>query len=126
MYFDAKLLSVNKKITANKTKPLLVENELKKLKIFDSSYFIGKRHFEEDGTQNYLIFQWKYRVFKRVVGVGTGNYIYYWKSKRLSDENIPPPTTSDYRLDSRLSYFGYKTRVRFNKDIFLLTWQINV
>ena len=63
MYFDAKLLSVNKKITANKTKQLLVKNELKKLKIFDSSYFIGKRHFEEDGTQNYLIFQWKYRVF---------------------------------------------------------------
>ena len=57
MYFDAKLLSVNKKITANKTKQLLVKNELKKLKIFDSSYFIGKRHFEEDGTQNYLIFQ---------------------------------------------------------------------
>ena len=27
----------------NKTKHLLVENELKKLKTFDSSYFIGKR-----------------------------------------------------------------------------------
>ena len=51
MYFDAKLLSVNKKITANKTKQLLVENELKKLKIFDWSYFIGKRHFEEDSTK---------------------------------------------------------------------------
>ena len=33
-------------------KSLLVENELKKLKPFDSSYFIGKSHFEEDGTQN--------------------------------------------------------------------------
>ena len=30
---------------------------LKKLKTFDSSYFIGKSHFEEDGTQNYLVFQ---------------------------------------------------------------------
>ena len=36
---------------------MLVENELKKLKTFDSSYFIGKSHFEEDGTQNYLAFQ---------------------------------------------------------------------
>ena len=30
---------------------------MKKLKTFDSSYFIGKSHFEEDGTQNYLVFQ---------------------------------------------------------------------
>ena len=25
-------------------------------KAFDSSHFIGKCHFEEDGTQNYLVF----------------------------------------------------------------------
>ena len=37
--FDAKLLSLNRKITSNKTKQVLVENELKKLKTFDSSYF---------------------------------------------------------------------------------------
>ena len=50
--FDAKLSSLNKEITTNKSKHLIVENELKKLKTFDSSYFIGKSHFEEDGTQN--------------------------------------------------------------------------
>ena len=55
--FDVKLSSLNKKITANKSKNLLVANELKKLKTFDSSYFIGKSHFEEDSTQNYLLFQ---------------------------------------------------------------------
>ena len=55
--FDAKLLSLNRKITANKTKNLLVGNELKKLKTFDSSYFIGKTYFQEDGTQNHLVFQ---------------------------------------------------------------------
>ena len=54
--FDAKLLSLNKKITSNKTKHLLVQNELNTLKTFDSSYFIGKSHFDEDGTQNYLVF----------------------------------------------------------------------
>ena len=48
--FDVKLSSLNRKITSNKSKHLLVENELKKLKTFDSSYFIGKSHFEEDGT----------------------------------------------------------------------------
>ena len=62
--YNAKLTSFNKKITSNKTKHLIVENELKKLKTFDSSYFIGKSHFEEDGTQNYLVFQPMYRYFK--------------------------------------------------------------
>ena len=55
--FDAKLSSLNRKITQNKSKHLLVENELNKLKTFDSSYFIGKSHFDEDGAQNYLVFQ---------------------------------------------------------------------
>ena len=54
--FDAKLSSLNRKITQNKSKHLLVENELNKLKTFDSSCFIGKSHFDEDGTQNYLVF----------------------------------------------------------------------
>ena len=66
----------NRKITSNKSKHLLVENELEKLKTFDSSYFIGKGHFEEDITQNYLVFQPIYKYFKRIAGVGNGNYIY--------------------------------------------------
>ena len=52
-----------------------------------------------------------YRYFKRVIGVGTGNYIYFWKSKGLSDENIAAPSTSDYKLNPQLSYFRTKTRV---------------
>ena len=39
--FDVKLSSLNIKITSNKTKRLLVENELKKLKASDLSYFIS-------------------------------------------------------------------------------------
>ena len=39
-------------------------------------------------------------------------YIYFWKSKGLSDENNTPPATADYSLT--LSYFGTKTRVEFN------------
>ena len=50
--FDAELSSINRKITKNKTKYVL-----NKLKTFDSGYFIGKIHFEEDGVQNYLVFQ---------------------------------------------------------------------
>ena len=89
--FDAKLSSLNRKITSNKTKHLLVENELNKLKTFDSSYFIGKSHFEVDGVQNYLVFQpltWYFKV------IGNTNMISSWKSKGLSAETIKPPTTS--------------------------------
>ena len=55
--FDAKLSSLNRKITINQTKHLLVENEFKKLKTFNSSYFRRKSYFKEDGTQNYLVFR---------------------------------------------------------------------
>ena len=64
--FDAKRSSLNRKIAANKSKHLLVGNELKKLKTFDSRNFRGKSHFKEDNTQNYLVFQPMYRYFKRV------------------------------------------------------------
>ena len=53
------------------------------------------------------------RYFKRVAGVDSGIYIYFWKSKGLSDENITAPTTSDYSLNPQLSYLGNKTRVEF-------------
>ena len=55
--FDDKLSNLNRKIISNKTKHLRVEKEFKKLKISDSSYFIGKNYFEEDGAQNYLVLQ---------------------------------------------------------------------
>ena len=47
-------------------KHLLVENELKKLKEFDSSFFRGKSHFEDDGTQSWLVFEPKQRYFKTI------------------------------------------------------------
>ena len=55
--FDDKPSNLNRKITENKTKHVLVENELNKLKTIDSTYFIGKKYWEEDRTQNYLVFQ---------------------------------------------------------------------
>ena len=108
--FDAKLLSLNRKITQNKTKPFRVENELKKLKKFDSSYFIGKSHFEEDGTENYLIFQSINRYFK----IGNSDYVLSWKSKGLSAESIAPPSAPYNFLNASLNYLGTKIRVRFS------------
>ena len=112
--FDAKLSSLNIKITSKKSKHLLVENKLKKLKTFDSSYFVGKSHFEEDGTQIYLVFQPMYTYFKRVTGVGNGSYIYYWKSKGFSVERINSIRTPNHSITPNLDGYGTKTRVEFN------------
>ena len=76
--FDAKLSSLSQKITASKTKNLLVENELKKLKAFNLVYFSGKSHFEEDGTDNYLVFQPIQKYFELISNT---QYISSWKSK---------------------------------------------
>ena len=71
---------------------------MKKIKTFDSSYVIGKSHFEEAGIQNYLVFQPMHRYLKRFVGVGNGNYIYKWQSKGSSDERINSVTASKYNV----------------------------
>ena len=52
------------KTIKNKAKHLL-ENELKKLKTFDLSHFIGKNYFEENGAQNYFVFQRMYKYLKK-------------------------------------------------------------
>ena len=91
---------------------------MKKLKTFDSIYFKEKSHFEEDGTQNYLVFPPIKRYFKVIAGVGNGRYIYYWKSK-LPDETINSIKTSDYRITPYLSYYDFnKIRVKFNLVLF--------
>ena len=113
--FDAKLSSLNRKITSNKTKHLLVENELKKLKKFDLVYFRGKSSFEEDGTQNYLVFQPIKRYFKVIAGVGNGSYIYYWQSKGLSDKRINSIKTYDYGITPYLNYY-YTNKIRVGFD----------
>ena len=65
--FDNTVSTLNSKIVKNKTKNDSIENELKKLKTLHLGYFIGKIHFEEDGTQNYLVFQPINKYFK-VIG----------------------------------------------------------
>ena len=83
---------------------------MKKLKKFDLNYFIGKSPFEENGTQNYLVFQPTNKYFKVVTNA---KYISSWKSKGLSDESIKPPTTSDKSLTPLIDYHGNKIRVKF-------------
>ena len=56
--FDAKLKTVSDRVTKNKSKDLLLDNELKRSKAFGTDYFEGKNYFEgDDCTQNTLVFR---------------------------------------------------------------------
>ena len=81
------------------------------MKIFDSSYFIGKSYFEEHGTQDYLVFQPMYRYFKRIADAGNGNYSYYWQSKGFSDKRISFIKTPYHIITPFLDYHSTKIRV---------------
>ena len=109
--FDNTVSSLNKKIAANKTKNESIENEIKKVKTLDLSYFIGKSHFEEDGTQNYLVFQPLNKYFKVITNT---DYVSSWKSKGLSAETIKPPSMSDNSLTPLIHYVGNKIRLKFS------------
>ena len=101
--FDAKLLRINKKITENETEDLLVENELYNLKKFWFKLFYWQESYiEEDGAQNYLVFQPITKYYKVITNT---DYVSSWKSKGLSAESIKPPTTSDNSLTPALSYY---------------------
>ena len=87
---------------------VLAKNELNNIKTFDSDYFIGISHFEDDDTQNYLVFQPLKKYFKVITNT---DYISSWKSKGLSPESINPSTTSYSSLTPSLNYYGTKINV---------------
>ena len=55
-----------------------------------------------------------YKYYKRIAGVGSGNYIYFWKSKGLSDKKLNSNTTSNRSIAPELSFYVTKTRVEFD------------
>ena len=66
----------------------------------------AKSNFEKDGTQNYFMFQPILGYFKSFAVVGSGNYIYFWNYRGLSDENV----------NRQLRFYGTKTRVEFKRS----------
>ena len=84
------------------------------METFDSIYFCGKSHFEDDGTQSYVVFQTTYRYFNTVCN--NDSNISSWKSKGLSHENIKPSSRSNKMLTPSLNYVGTKARGEFKGD----------
>ena len=75
--FNTELKKVCDRVSSNKTKYLLLENEIKKLEKVDAAYFTGKNYFTvEDGTQNDLVFQVSQKYFDST-WVQEG----FWRSK---------------------------------------------
>ena len=54
------------------------------------------------------------RYFKRIAGVDSDNYIYFWKSKGLCDERINSITASNHSITPELSFYDTKTRIESN------------
>ena len=103
------LRCLNRKITANKRKHFLNDNDL--------NYYRGKQYFDEgSGKQNYLAFLPMGKYFKLNSVVNTADYVLSWQSKGISNESIKPPTTSDNSLTPELNYHGTKTRVKFTRS----------
>ena len=60
------------------------------------------------------MFQPIQKYFKGIAGVGSGNYIYFLKSRGVSNEKINSNTASNHSITPELSYYGTKTRVFFD------------
>ena len=124
MDYATKITEIEKKLTDHNNDKYITTPEINTLaasvfnarldnknRFWSKSYFIGKSHFEEDSTHNYLVFQPINKYFKVTANT---NYVSSWKSKGLSAENIMPPTPSSNSLTPALSYYGTRTRVKFN------------
>ena len=104
------MLSLNRKITADKTKHFLNDNDL--------SYYRGKQYFDDgSGKQNYLVFIPMGKYFKLNSIAGVIDRVLSWQSKGISNESIKPPTTSNNSLNPRLSYNNTKIRVQYTGSL---------
>ena len=86
--FDTRLKKICERVTKNKSKHLLVENELKILEKFDAAYFRDKNYFYgNDGAQNSLVFQVGEKYFKNNSGSNSSK-IEIWKPKGLPSQSL--------------------------------------
>ena len=74
---------------------------MKNIKTFDISHFCGKNYFEEDGTQNWSVFQ-PMGKYLEVAYTNNITYILSWKSKGLSDLEIKSIKTNNHLLNPRI------------------------
>ena len=102
----AKLSSLKRKITANKTGHFLNDNDL--------SYYRGKNYFGEDGALNYYVFQPLFKYLE-VAHVSNITYILPWKSRGFHDTKIKAIATNNYLLNPQINIYDMgNIRIKFN------------
>ena len=89
--------NVNKEVASNKSKHVLVENELKQLETFDLSLFFGQSYFFNYKVQLYLIFQPLYYILKTL---SNSEKVISSKSESLSNEKITISFTTDMKIQN--------------------------
>ena len=76
VYFDKKLMNINKKVNLNKTRHVEVKKKVDQLSKTNINKRINdEKYFSLDGTQSYLVFQPLYSYFTSQNGK-----IYSWQS----------------------------------------------
>ena len=124
-HFNSELENVDDKVAENSSCILLYENRLKQkesrtenLERYES-YLKGKNYFDDnDGTQNYLVFQCVYKWFKRVIdNISNNTYVHYWQSKGLSNEKLNTPGTNSNNDQAPLvQYDNTRISLKFSRD----------
>ena len=77
-------------------------------------YFHGKNYFDEDGNQNYYMFQ-PISKYLKVACVNDINYILSWKSRGLNDVKIESIKTNNYSLNPCMDHYDTsKIRIKFD------------
>ena len=76
----------------------------------DLSYFKGKNYFDEDGAQNYLVFQ---STLKYLTLNDNNKYITKWKSKGLSNEDLEFVYASRAIITPEINYNENKLWLNF-------------
>ena len=101
--FDSKLKAISNRVTRNKAKDLLLDNELKKLKSFDTDYFKGK---SLQLSITYLNFY----------GDSLSAPVLSWNPKRLSKEIIKAPKSNNKILSPIVEniFDPQKIKLKFN------------
>ena len=112
--FDTKLKKIVDRVTENKSKHLLVKNELKKLKAFYLSYFRGKNYFG-DNNINYLVFE----VSLQYLNFYDDSFykpVPSWNSKGVSKETIKAPRSNNNILSptAESTFDHQKMKRKFN------------
>ena len=101
---------INKKISSNKAKHLLVEKELKTLQAIDSSLLIGKNYFNNDEEKLFLILQLQYYTLKRLDDT---EKVISWKCKDSPDKKLTTTTNTDNSF-SPSNQMVLKVKLLFN------------